>query len=79
MDELFALLMSFPDINYRKIWLESGKKNIKTVIFVTHNVDEAVFLADRIVVLSPGLGELLKPSILNWVDPRPYNTRISRS
>jgi NitT/TauT family transport system ATP-binding protein len=79
MDELFALLMSFPDINYWKIWLEFGKKNIKTVIFVTHNVDEAVFLADRIVVLSPGLGELLKPSILNWVDPRPYNTRISRS
>ncbi len=32
----------------QKIWMETGK----TVIFVSHDIDEAIFLADRIVVLS---------------------------
>ncbi|MCK9151258.1 ABC transporter ATP-binding protein [Methanobacterium alcaliphilum] len=39
-----------------RIWQEEQK----TIIFVTHNVDEAVFLADRIIVLSPSPGTILK-------------------
>ena len=60
MDEPFSAL----DVQSRhklqeelvRIWGEEKK----TVIFVTHNVDEAIFLADRVVVLSHGPGEIIK-------------------
>jgi NitT/TauT family transport system ATP-binding protein len=37
-----------------KLWAQSGGKNIRTVLFVTHDVDEALTLADRILVLHSG-------------------------
>jgi NitT/TauT family transport system ATP-binding protein len=60
MDEPFAAL----DVMTRhklqaelvRIWQEEHK----TIIFVTHNVDEAVFLADRVVVLSKSPGKIIK-------------------
>ena len=59
MDEPFAAL----DVQTRhklqeelvNIWQEENK----TIVFVTHNVDEAVFLADRVVVLSKSPGEII--------------------
>jgi NitT/TauT family transport system ATP-binding protein len=75
MDEPFSAL----DVNTRhklqeelvRIWGDEQK----TVIFVTHNVDEAVFLADRVVVLSRNPGKILKtfniklPRIRNRTNP----------
>lgn len=60
MDEPFSAL----DVQTRhklqeelvRIW----KEEQKTVIFVTHNVDEAVFLADHVVVLSRNPGKVIK-------------------
>lgn len=60
MDEPFSAL----DVQTRhklqeelvRIW----KEEQKTIIFVTHNVDEAVFLADRVVVLSRNPGKIIK-------------------
>lgn len=60
MDEPFSAL----DVQTRhklqeelvRIW----KEEQKTVIFVSHNVDEAVFLADRVVVLSRNPGKVIK-------------------
>ncbi|HIH61840.1 MAG TPA: ABC transporter ATP-binding protein [Methanobacteriales archaeon] len=60
MDEPFAAL----DIQTRNLLqrelLYIWDKTNETIIFVTHNVDEAVFLADRIVVLSARPGRILK-------------------
>lgn len=58
MDEPFGALDAFTrdemNLLIQKIWMETGK----TIIFVTHNVTEAIFLADRVVVLSPRPGRL---------------------
>ncbi|HOQ19967.1 MAG TPA: ABC transporter ATP-binding protein [Methanothermobacter sp.] len=60
MDEPFAAL----DIQTRNLLqkelLYIWEKTNETIIFVTHNVDEAVFLADRIVVLSARPGRILR-------------------
>ena len=44
--------------NCRMILLHITKSQNKTVIFVTHDIDEAVFLADKIVVMSPNPGRI---------------------
>jgi len=58
MDEPFAFLdaqtRNFMQEELLKIW----EKEKKTIIFVTHNVDEAVYLADRIIVLTARPGQV---------------------
>jgi NitT/TauT family transport system ATP-binding protein len=58
MDEPFGALDAFTrdemNLLIQKIWMETGK----TIIFVTHNVTEAIFLADRVFVLTPRPGRL---------------------
>jgi ABC-type nitrate/sulfonate/bicarbonate transport system ATPase subunit len=48
-----------------RVWKESGR----TVLFITHDVDEAIFLADRVVVMSPRPGRIT--DILNVEIDRP--------
>jgi len=49
-----------------KIWAE--RKD--TILFVTHNVDEAVYISDRIAVLSPRPSNILKIFQVNLTRPR---------
>jgi NitT/TauT family transport system ATP-binding protein len=59
MDEPFGALDMFTRERMQKWLLGIWEKESKTVLFVTHNIEEAIFLSDRIIVLGEGviLGE----------------------
>jgi len=42
----------------------------KTILFVTHNIHEAVALGDRVIVMSPKLANIKKQIIVNIPRPR---------
>jgi NitT/TauT family transport system ATP-binding protein len=69
MDEPFgaldALTRDQMNLDLQRIWLEKRK----TAVFVTHSIDEAVFLSDRIVVMTPRPGTIAE--IIDIDLPRP--------
>jgi NitT/TauT family transport system ATP-binding protein len=73
MDEPFGALDAFTrdemNLLLQEIWLETGK----TIVFITHNIAEAVFLADRIMVMSPRPGRLTAIIPIDLPRPRPLS------
>jgi NitT/TauT family transport system ATP-binding protein len=60
-----------------RIWQADGRSTGKTAVFVTHDVPEAVFLADRVVVFSKGPACLVE--IVPVELPRPRHAAVKRS
>ena len=70
MDEPFGALDAFTrdemNLLLLKLWSETGK----TVVFVTHNIGEAIFLADRVVVMTSRPGRLARVYDIDLPRPR---------
>jgi NitT/TauT family transport system ATP-binding protein len=70
MDEPFGALDAFTrdemNLLLLKLWSETGK----TVVFVTHNIGEAIFLADRVVVMTSRPGRLARIYDIDLPRPR---------
>jgi len=58
LDEPFGALDAFTRSHMQEVLLDIWQKNRTTMIFVTHDIDEAVFLANRIVILKPRPGAI---------------------
>jgi NitT/TauT family transport system ATP-binding protein len=77
MDEPFgaldALTREQMRVDLEALWLASRK----TVVFITHSIDEAVLLADRVVVMTPRPGRI--EQVLEVDLPRPRGLAARRS
>ncbi|MBM4237091.1 MAG: ABC transporter ATP-binding protein, partial [Euryarchaeota archaeon] len=70
MDEPFGALDAQTRNMMQKELLRIWEETKKTVLFITHSVDEAVYLADRIVVMTARPGTLKEIFDITWERPR---------
>ena len=77
MDEPFSALDPLTSINLREevldIWNDSHLR-INTVVMITHLIEEAVEMADRVVVMGSKPGKILKEIQVNLPRPRDRNS-----
>jgi NitT/TauT family transport system ATP-binding protein len=72
MDEPFAALDALTREEMQRFLVDVWRETKKTVIYVTHNVAEAVYLADRVIILSPHPGTVRAQ--VKIALPRPRDT-----
>lgn len=70
MDEPFGALDAFTREEMNLFLLKVWAKTKKTIVFVTHSISEAIFLGDRIWVMSPRPGRLARVVDVNFSRPR---------
>jgi ABC-type nitrate/sulfonate/bicarbonate transport system ATPase subunit len=70
LDEPFAALDAQTRSDMQEWLLDVWDDFKKTVIFVTHDVDEAIYLSDEIVTMSPRPGRILERRMLELERPR---------
>lgn len=77
MDEPFGALDALSRVNLQGQLLETWQVEKRTVMFITHDVDEAVFLANRVVVMAANPGRIKKIIEVDLPYPRNVDLRLT--
>lgn len=70
LDEPFGALDAFTRINLQKEVLKIWKEEKMTIVLVTHDIDEAIFMGQRVVVMSPKPGVVRKIYNIELPEPK---------
>ncbi|WP_216364953.1 ABC transporter ATP-binding protein [Paenibacillus sp. BIHB 4019] len=79
MDEPFGALDAQTKLEMQEMLLDVWQKEKTTVLFITHDIDEAIFLSQRIVVMGAGPGRILKQFKVNLPAERSPEVREHQS
>jgi len=77
LDEPFGALDSQTRFAMQQWLLSVWEREARTIVFVTHDIDEAVFLSDRVVVMSPRPGRIRRILPVPIPRPRPVSSLTS--
>lgn len=77
MDEPFGALDAQTRLDMQTLLLGIWQSLQKTVLFVTHDIDEAIYLADRVLIMSPGPGTIKAEHRVSAARPRPPEFLLS--
>ncbi|MCW3840430.1 ABC transporter ATP-binding protein [Micromonospora yasonensis] len=77
MDEPFGALDALTRVKLQEQLLDTWSKEQRTVMFITHDVDEAVFLANRVVVMAARPGRIYDVIDVDLPYPRSEEFRLS--
>ena len=70
MDEPFGALDALTRVRMQELLLDLWARLRPTIVFVTHDIDEALFLADRVLVLSARPGRIVEELPVRFERPR---------
>jgi NitT/TauT family transport system ATP-binding protein len=70
LDEPFSALDAQTRMKAQEFFLEVWQRDMKTVVLVTHDIQEAIFMADEVLTFSPRPAKLLRRSTVDFPRPR---------
>ncbi|MEV4839225.1 ABC transporter ATP-binding protein [Nonomuraea sp. NPDC049486] len=74
MDEPFGALDAQLRLNLQRQTLEIWERERKTVLFVTHDLEEAILMADRVVVFGANPGRIIHVEPITFARPRDFGS-----
>jgi NitT/TauT family transport system ATP-binding protein len=74
MDEPFSAIDAVNRMVLQKYLVDAWLKEPRTVVYVTHDIDEAVYLADRIAIMTPSPGRIGQYVTVDMERPRDRNS-----
>ena len=77
MDEPFGALDALTRVRMQENLLETWEQDKRTIVFITHDVDEAAFLANRVVVMAAKPGRIHRVIDVDLPYPRTEQVRLS--
>ncbi|WP_077358798.1 ABC transporter ATP-binding protein [Virgibacillus halodenitrificans] len=77
LDEPFSALDEFTRLDMQKWLLHIWEDNQQSILFITHSIDEALFLSDKIVVLSAGPAKVKRVFEVPFARPRDEQILLS--